>query len=223
MPEFTIETTFRLPVYRHRTYEAETFADACKRAVEDDDWSAQKHDYDSSSPTYVTGAWEGAGAAYAAPALPIPAQYCEPVERRADLFEIMLGMLKILAHADDLQAPNLPTWLPRARAVIAKAEAILAGAPDPDTDSSQGAAYILIELRVDRVRQVITSILETDPDLAKIPASAVTDKDILLACTTVGTRMDLAERIEGAEFRAALMAVGIAEAHAASKPTADRE
>src|SRR6185437_7169074 len=24
MPEFTIETTFRLPVYRHRTYEAES-------------------------------------------------------------------------------------------------------------------------------------------------------------------------------------------------------
>ena len=35
-------------------------------------------------------------------------------------------MLKILAYADDLLAPDLPTWLPRARSLIAKAEAILA-------------------------------------------------------------------------------------------------
>jgi len=215
MAKFTIETTFRLPVYRQRTYEADSFAEACQRAIEDDDWSAQKHDYDSSGPTHVTGAWEGAGTAYAAPALPIPGQFREPLQRRADLFEVMLGMLKILAYADDLQAPNLPTRLPRAQAIIAKAEAVLAKAPDPDSGSTgrAGAAYIVLELRVDRVRQVIGSILETDPDLSEIPVQAVSDKDILLACTTVSTRMDLAERIEGAEFRAALMAIGIAEAH----------
>ena len=219
MAKFTIETTFRLPVYRQRTYEAGSLAEACRLAIDDDDWSAQMHDYDSSGPTYVTGAWEGAGTAYAAPALPVPGQFNEPVQRRADLFGIVLGMLKILAHADDLQAPNLPTWLPRAQAVIARAEAVLAGGPDPDSGpaTGAGAAYIVLELRVDRVRQVIGSILETDPDLSKIPPRAVSDKDILLACTTVSSRMDLAERIEGAEFRAALMAIGIAEAHAGPK------
>ncbi len=34
MPRFTIETTYRLPVYRHRTYEAETVEQACRLAIE---------------------------------------------------------------------------------------------------------------------------------------------------------------------------------------------
>ena len=45
MPRFTIETTYRLPVYRQRSYEAETLQEACRLAVEDDDWSEQKEDY----------------------------------------------------------------------------------------------------------------------------------------------------------------------------------
>jgi hypothetical protein len=32
----TIETTYRLPVFRHKTYEAETLAHACRLAIEDD-------------------------------------------------------------------------------------------------------------------------------------------------------------------------------------------
>ena len=56
MPRFTIETTYRLPVYRQRTYEAETLEEACRLAIDDDDWSEQKEDYESSGETYVTGA-----------------------------------------------------------------------------------------------------------------------------------------------------------------------
>jgi hypothetical protein len=59
MPCFTIETTYRLPMYRHRVYQAETLEAACRQAIEDDDWSDQREDYDCSGDTYVTGAWAG--------------------------------------------------------------------------------------------------------------------------------------------------------------------
>ena len=39
---FTIEATYRIPVYRQRSYEAGTLAEACRLAVEDDDWEGQK-------------------------------------------------------------------------------------------------------------------------------------------------------------------------------------
>jgi hypothetical protein len=72
MPRFTIETTYRLPVYRQRSYEAETCEEACRLAITDDDWSEQKEDYDSSGETYVTGAWPGEDTAYRIAALPLP-------------------------------------------------------------------------------------------------------------------------------------------------------
>ena len=132
MPNFTIEATYRIPVYRQRTYEADTVEQACRLAIEDDDWSEQKEDYESSGETYVTGAWPGAGSAYRVAALPVPSQFGETVQRKADHFETLLGVLKVLAHVPDLTAPDLPFWRPRAEAAIAKAEAILAGARDPD-------------------------------------------------------------------------------------------
>jgi hypothetical protein len=132
MPNFTIESTYRIPVYRQRTYEAETVEQACRLAIEDDDWSEQKEDYESSGETYVTGAWSGADSAYRVAALPVPSQFGETVQRKADHFETLLGVLKVLAHVPDLTVANLPFWRPRAEAAIDKAEAILAGARDPD-------------------------------------------------------------------------------------------
>lgn len=175
MTQFTIETTYHLPVYRQRTYAAETLVEACRRAVEDDDWDDAKKDYESPGDTYVSGAWEGADNAYRGPALSVPGQCDELVLRKADQFELMLGMLKILAFADDLQAPDLPTWLPRARALIAKAEAILAREPDPDPDPAGaiGSAFIVRELAVSCVREQVVAILETDPDITPLPADAV--------------------------------------------------
>ena len=35
MPIYTIETTYHLPVYRQRTYNAGTIADACRKAIEE--------------------------------------------------------------------------------------------------------------------------------------------------------------------------------------------
>lgn len=131
MPRFTIETTYHLPVYRHRTYEADTLEQACRLAVEDDDWSDEKRDYESAGETFVSGVWPGFDAAYRGVPVPIPSHFRETNERQAAHFETLLGILKILAHARASQTPDLPFWLARAEAAVAKAEAILAGAPDP--------------------------------------------------------------------------------------------
>ena len=40
MPVFTIETLYRLPIYRHRRFEAASVEGACQLALDDDDWSA---------------------------------------------------------------------------------------------------------------------------------------------------------------------------------------
>ncbi|RUV27847.1 hypothetical protein EOA86_22215, partial [Mesorhizobium sp. M5C.F.Ca.IN.020.32.2.1] len=79
MPEFTIETTYRLPVFRHATYSADTPEAACRLAVEDKDWSGQREDYESSGETYVTGIWEGADAAYRGQAIGVPRHFGEAV------------------------------------------------------------------------------------------------------------------------------------------------
>ncbi|EQB16818.1 MULTISPECIES: hypothetical protein [Sphingobium] len=77
MPSFTIESTYRLPVFRHRTYEAATIDDACRLAINDGDWTGQKEDYESSGPTYLTGIWPGADTAYMATACSVPAGFGE--------------------------------------------------------------------------------------------------------------------------------------------------
>lgn len=69
MPDYTIETTYHLPVFRHRTYSAETCDAACRAAIEDNDWDDARHDYETAGETHVTGIWQGADAAYRAPAI----------------------------------------------------------------------------------------------------------------------------------------------------------
>ncbi|WP_095203519.1 hypothetical protein [Mesorhizobium carmichaelinearum] len=137
MPLFTIETAYSLPAYRHSTYEADTIDQACRLAVGDDDWSGEKLDYETAGETYVSGIWKDAEAAYEAPALLIPSQFGETLRRKADHFQTLLGILKVLAHVPDLSAPKLPYWVPRARSAIAKAEAILAAAPDLHGEPTQ--------------------------------------------------------------------------------------
>jgi hypothetical protein len=41
MPAFTIETTYHVPFYRLRAYEADAAEQACGLAVGDDDWDDQ--------------------------------------------------------------------------------------------------------------------------------------------------------------------------------------
>ena len=133
MPVFTIETTYRLPVYRQRSYEAETLDAACALAIADEGWDDEKSDVETSGDTYVTGVWDGRDAAYRGGALSIPSQFGEQVQRRADHFEVLLGLIKVFAHAPDAGPPDGPFWHQRLDAAIARAEAILAGEPDPET------------------------------------------------------------------------------------------
>jgi hypothetical protein len=121
MQAYTIETTYRLPIYRHRTYVAVTFEEACHLAVEDQDWRFERRDYDCAGHTYVSGAWFGRDVAYRQAQLRIPSQFDEAVQRKADHYAALLDLLKTCASAHDAAA----------RAAIAKAEAILAGKPDP--------------------------------------------------------------------------------------------
>jgi hypothetical protein len=99
MTLFTIETTYRLPVYRHRTYEADTFAEACRLAIEDDDWTHEKHDFDSAGENYISGAWEGRDVAYRAPAVPVPSHYQETAQRQVEHFTVLLELVKGLIGA----------------------------------------------------------------------------------------------------------------------------
>jgi hypothetical protein len=121
MPAFTIETIYCLPVYRHRTYTADTLEEACRLAIADDDWWNQKHDYDNSGPIYVSGVWEGPDAAYQGQALAVPSQFNAVAQGKADQFEALLVLLNKYAPADDAAVA----------AAIAEAQAILAGATDP--------------------------------------------------------------------------------------------
>jgi hypothetical protein len=134
MPFFTIEATYRIPVYRQRAYEADAVEQACRLAIEDDDWSDQKEDFESSGETYITGAWPEADSAYRVTAAPVPSQFSETVQRKADHFETLLGILKVLAHPSNGTASDPPFWRQRADAAIAKAEEILAGARDPEIE-----------------------------------------------------------------------------------------
>ncbi len=132
MPIYTIETTYHLPVYRQRTYNADTIADACRKAIEDDGWDDAKEDVDTSGETYVSGIWQGADAAYSGPAILIPSQFAETVERKAGHFEILLGLLKLLLADVQAARPSSHEWIARARWAVARGEAIIAGARDPD-------------------------------------------------------------------------------------------
>lgn len=134
MPLFTIETTYRLPVYRQRTYEADALDQACDLAIADEGWDDEKSDVETSGDTYVTGAWEGRDAAYSGRALDVSSCFDEQLQRKAAHFEVLLGLLKVFAHALNGEPTDGPFWRRRLVDAIAKAEAIIACAPDPHTD-----------------------------------------------------------------------------------------
>lgn len=135
MPKFTIESTFTVPHYRHRTYEAPTVEEACKMALADEDWEQQEKDYDSSSATYLTGAWEGEDAAYEGPAVLIPADMgrlqlpkgvsaLDPLA--SDMLDTLVAALPYVESAEQDQAYKpgaVAKIVKQMRDVIGKAEA----------------------------------------------------------------------------------------------------
>lgn len=109
MPSFTIESSYRLPVFRHRTYEAATIGDACRLAIADEDWQGQKEDYESAGPTYLTGVWPGVDSAYEAPALALPPGFAEGENP-------LVSDAAASSRSDDqVAAPDTPAVMPRCR------------------------------------------------------------------------------------------------------------
>jgi hypothetical protein len=125
MPVFTIETTYRLPIYRQRTYTADAVEAACDLAIADADWSDRKEDFETSGPTYVTGVWQGAEAAYRGEAVAIPPAVGDASDRLSRQVETLLAILKEPAQPMGLSATDFVRWLPRAKAAIAETEALL--------------------------------------------------------------------------------------------------
>ncbi|MCA2411443.1 MULTISPECIES: hypothetical protein [Rhizobium] len=217
MPDFTIETTYHLPVFRHRTYQADTLDAACRAAIEDDSWDIAEKDFDSSGPIYVTGIWEGAHAAYAGPPVQIPPQFDEPVRRRARHFEILLGLLKIFF--DDAHAARPPSldWLARSAWAIARGEAILAGDPDPEEPvDPPKPSYVLVRLQESSVRDAISAVLDVDSNFRDLTPEAVTDDEVHAACLSIATTLDFSDMVGNAEFQAALLAIRSAHRRLAS-------
>jgi hypothetical protein len=132
MPTFTIETTYHLPIFRHRTIEAPTVAEACRIAIEDDDWSRDQQDFDASGQVYVSGAWPGAHSAYHGEAITVPAHFRETVERKADHFDELLKQLAYAAQPMGLSGTDFEQWFPGAVAAVEKAKAIVEERRDPD-------------------------------------------------------------------------------------------
>ena len=129
---FTIETTYRLPVYRHQTYEAATIDEACRLASTTTIGLPKNATTSSAGETYVTGIWSGENAAYSGAAQPIPSHYVETPQRIASHFEVLLGLVKVLASQSDTEQLDRTFWLERAQPAIAKPEALLAGGREPD-------------------------------------------------------------------------------------------
>lgn len=208
MPVFTIETTRRLSGYRHRTYRAATPEQACRLAVEDEDWKTEKIDTESIGENYITGIWKGADSAYAGTAIAVASHFDETEARKARHFETLFGLLKLLVADARAGRPSQELWLDRAEWAIAKGEAIMAAARDPEPPAEiPRPPLVLAELHQHRVRDQIAGIVETDPEFTGIAPDSVTDADVRAACQAVATAMDLSEEIGSAEFRAAIAAL----------------
>ncbi|MBP0440448.1 hypothetical protein [Tianweitania sediminis] len=138
MPIFTIETTYRIPYYRQHTFEAATPEQACRLAVEDEDWSGELPDYECVGPTYVTGIWKGQDAAYEGEEIDVPSHFDATAHRMVTHFHELLEQLASIAQPIGLPASEFDRWLPKARAAVDKAHAIIAGRCDPDQPSAAG-------------------------------------------------------------------------------------
>lgn len=122
MPVFMVETTYKLPVYRERVYEASSPEHACLRAVLDTNWEDEKADIEASERTFVSGVWEGAVEADPARALPIPEKFYDVNQNKSALFDAMLRLL-----AAGCSSNSCGAWRDEAQRVLAQAELIGTG------------------------------------------------------------------------------------------------
>jgi len=94
---YTVETTIRRPFYKHRVYEAATPEDACRQALQDDEWEDEKLDDETAGEPYVTGLWIGEDAAYKSASLPIPINGHASDQHKMQQLDLLLALLKRLA------------------------------------------------------------------------------------------------------------------------------
>jgi hypothetical protein len=218
MRVFTIETTYRIPIYRQRRYEARTLAEACRIAVEDEDWDGSKQDYECAGETYVTGAWPGAVPAYSVPLLAIPSHFGETIQRKADHFAELLAQLSFVAQPMGLSQTDFERWLPHAQAAVGKAQAILAGARDPEdgVGAPGTGSHVLMRLDERDVRAMLGHIFASDPPPG-ICAADVDNDDVRAGCAAIVAHRDFSDRKRTETLLAALYAICIAAArkHAA--------
>ena len=85
------------PFYKHRVYEAATLDDACRQALQDDDWEGEKLDDETAGEPYVTGIWTGEDAAYKSASLPIPTNGHASGEHKMQEVDLLLALLKRFA------------------------------------------------------------------------------------------------------------------------------
>jgi hypothetical protein len=135
MPKITVESTYHLPVYRHRTYDAATPADACRKAIGDDDWSVEKCDYETAGETYITGIWSGTDTAYRVESTTVPSQFHETIQRKAEDFQELFDQLVYVARPAGLSRADFDRWLPKAIATVEKAKIIIEERRDPNVQT----------------------------------------------------------------------------------------
>ncbi len=124
MPLYTIETTYHLPVYRQCTYEAASEDEACELAIADDDWSCEFSDHEAAGQTFVTGIWRGRDTAYQGEPVSAPGRFGQTAQRKAELFDTLVRLLREPAQPMGLSRHDFDSWLLRALAAIAVADRI---------------------------------------------------------------------------------------------------
>ena len=137
MTAFAIETSFKVPFFRIRTIEAPSLAEACDRALKDDNWSDSGPCYDASTEPSVTGAWP-AGSEYETFSLPIPNQFEDLRKRKALQFDLLHELISeiVASHSFPLNA-QFNDWLARAERVLAEANAITDSTHQPSRNGNR--------------------------------------------------------------------------------------
>lgn len=126
MRDFIIETFATLPVVRRRKYRASSVATACLLALTDQDWTEILPGNGRAGLSYIAQIWEeGAGGGQQ---VPVPGDFTAPGWIYGNQFEILLGLLKILASDCRAGRASAPHWLDRAFEAIELAEVIIANA-----------------------------------------------------------------------------------------------
>ena len=124
MGNFAVETAYHLPIYRHRNVDANSPEEACRLAIDDESWDDEQSDYENAGETYVTGIWADTDRAYSGRAVPVPERFQETVQRKAEIFDALLALLKEPAQPRGLSSREFESWRQRALEVIARAESI---------------------------------------------------------------------------------------------------